>query len=580
MVLDRELVARVRDATDLVALVGQVVQLRKQGGAWVGRCPFHTEKTPSFQVVPDRGFYHCFGCGKNGDALSWLQEREGLTFNEALEQLARAAGIDLPRHRPRSSAEIDLETRLRSALDAAQSFYQRRLQETSLARNYLDQRGIAPNFIQEAGFGYAPEGHDGLLAHLRNQGFSSDLLEQAGLVGRNERGNLFDFLRHRLTIPIHDARGRLLAFGGRAFGDGKPKYLNTRETSLFDKGSVLFGFHRAKGHMRDGALVVEGYFDVLQLHQEGVHQAVAPMGTALTEAHLNLIGRFTKRLVLCFDGDAAGLRAMEKGLRMALPAGFDVRLLMLPSGEDPDTWCLKVGSEGFKDLVRTAPDWTNFVINRALEGKDFLRIPDRMGALRELAEFLVHLPSTPERRELFASLAHQLQIPLVEFDLALKHRTVAPAPEVAMPSTPVTVEVDELLKPLLIAANDPAVRSRLAALPSAWWDGLDGCPLVQAVLDADGDLHSLPEPVLAQIRSIEATWAPHNEAEKVPERAFQKLEMAYVLRELQTLGRQVMDPAVASSADLLRHLEQRQAELLKRKSQLTRRQRVERTGLD
>ncbi|MCE1229101.1 MAG: DNA primase, partial [Firmicutes bacterium] len=450
---DRELILRVKDATDLVALVGQAVKLRKQGSAWVGLCPFHSERSASFQVVGDRGFYHCFGCGKHGDAFTWLQEREGLTFPEALEQLAKQAGIELPRQRERSAAEMDLEERLRAALDTAQAYFQARLRETPKALEYLKGRGFSGAFTDEAGFGFAPEGWDNLIAHLRKSGFSPELMEQAGLISRSEKGKPIDFLRHRLTIPIHDARGRLIAFGGRAFGDDKPKYLNTRETSLFSKSSVLFGFQRAKGAFKEGALVVEGYFDVLQLHQEGVNQAVAPLGTALTEQHLQMIGRFTKRLVLCFDGDAAGIRAMEKALALALPASFDVRLLLLPQGEDPDTWCMKLGAEAFRELVRQAPDWTTFVINRALTGKDVRRIPDRMAALKELADFLVFLPRTLERRELFASLAHQLQIPLAEFDRAVRSRagSETPTPEVAS----VGVEViDELLRPLLVLGRD------------------------------------------------------------------------------------------------------------------------------
>ncbi|MBP1627240.1 MAG: dnaG [Holophagaceae bacterium] len=572
---DRELVLRIKDATDLLAMVGQAVQLRRQGSAWVGRCPFHSERTPSFQVVPDRGFYHCFGCGKHGDAFTWLMEREGLTFGEAMEQLARSAGIELPRQRERSSAEVDLETRMRSVLDAAQEFYLRRFQESAKAREYLAGRGISPAFAQEAGFGYAPEAWEALVTHLRQQGFSSDLVEQAGLVSRNDRGSSLDFLRDRLTIPIHDARGRLIAFGGRAFGDAKPKYLNTRETPLFNKGGILFGFHRAKGQMRDGALVVEGYFDVLMLHQEGIHQAVAPLGTALTEDHLKLIARFTKRLVLCFDGDAAGLRAMEKSLKLALPMGFDIRLLLLPSGEDPDTWCAKLGAEGFKELLRGAPDWTSFVINRALEGKDLRRIPDRMSALRDLAEYLVFLPATPDRRELFASLSHQLQIPLPEFDRAVQARahpsSAAPEPE------PTAAEkVDELLRPLLILCRDPQVRAQIAALPHAWWETLDGAPFLQCLLDVDGDEALLPPEVLAQLRHFEAIWASKDEAEKVPERIYLKLEQAFVLREIQANNRMLQDPSVTADLPLARNLERRQAELLQREKGIQRQLRAQR----
>ncbi|HET8715749.1 MAG TPA: DNA primase, partial [Holophagaceae bacterium] len=349
---DREIVEQVKEATDLVALVGQAVKLKKSGAAWSGLCPFHSERSPSFQVVPQRGFYHCFGCGKHGDAFSWVMEREGLSFPEALDLLARQAGIAMPERRERPKEVLDQEERLRGVLEAAQAFYQQELARNEAALGYLKRRGITEAFALEAGFGAAPDAWDKLVGHLRRLDVSPDLIEQSGLASRSERGSQIDFLRNRLTIPIHDARGRIVAFGGRVLNDDKPKYLNTRETALFKKGATLFGMHRAKGALRDGALVVEGYFDVLQLHQEGLTGVVAPLGTALTEDHLHQLHRFTKRVILCFDGDAAGRRAMEKSLRLALPQGFEVRLLELPAGEDPDTWCMKIGADAFRDLLR------------------------------------------------------------------------------------------------------------------------------------------------------------------------------------------------------------------------------------
>ena len=565
---DRELIQRIKDATDLAGLVGQAVKLRKQGSAWVGLCPFHSERSPSFQVVADRGFYHCFGCGKHGDAFTWLMEREGLAFPEAMEQLARAAGVDLPAKRERPAAELDLEARLRQALEAAQAFYVQKLAGSAKALDYLKGRGMTPAFAQEAGLGYAPDSWDQLLNHLKAQGFSSELCEQAGLISRSERGSHLDFLRDRLVIPIFDARGRVIAFGGRAFGDAKPKYLNTRETSLFNKSGVLFGFHRAKGQLRDGALVVEGYFDVLQLHQQGLHQAVAPLGTALTEGHLQLVGRFTKRVILCFDGDAAGLRAMEKSLKLALPLGFDVRMLLLPQGEDPDTWCVALGPEAFRELMAKAPDWTNFIINRALEGKDMRRTTERMEALRELAGYLAYLPATAEQRELFASLAHELKIPLSELDKAIKAR-VAPAaaaePQAMAPPPP---DVDDLLRPMLILCREPAFLARLEQLPPAWWEGLQGAPLLQCLLDAAGDESHIPPEALAQLRHFEAKWSVKDEAELLPDQAILKLELNFVEREKQAVNRQLLDPGALVDETLQRRLMERQAMLLLRAKQL------------
>ena len=564
---DRELVNRVKDATDLLALVGQAVKLKKAGASWTGLCPFHAERSPSFQVVPDKGFYHCFGCGKHGDAFSWLMEREGMTFPEALESLARHAGIELPKQRERSSEEVDAEARLRGALEAAQAFYEGELQGHEQGRSYLRERGIAPEFAREAGFGVAPDAWDRLIGHLRSAGFSAELLEQTGLVSRTERGTLIDFLRDRLTLPIHDARGRLVAFAGRAFGDAKPKYMNTRETAIFRKGETLFGFHRAKGQMRDGALIVEGYFDVLQLQQQGIHQAVAPMGTSLTEEHLKALGRFTRRLVLCFDGDAAGRRAMDRTLRMALPAGFEVRLLELPQGEDPDTWSLRVGSEAFRDLIRQAPDWTAFVIDRAMEGKDMRRIGDRMEAFKDLGEFIPYLPRTVESREVLVSLAHQLQLPMAEVDRVWKRGGPVAAGEPA--PRPVAGPLDDQIRTLMLLVRS-GHGAEVAAWPPAWWEGLAGAPVLQALLDAEGDETLLPPEVLQQVRALEADLSRRDAPEALanPEGTRLRLENAFVLRELQALQRQLADPRTRTEAGLEGRLEARMAELLARKSRL------------
>ncbi len=355
-------------------------------------------------------------------------------------------------------------------------------------------------------------------------------------------------------------------------GEGQPKYLNTRDTVLFHKGETLFGFHRAKGAMKDGALVVEGYFDVLQLHQHGIHQAVAPLGTALTEEHLKQLGRFTRRVILCFDGDSAGRRAMEKSLRMALPLGFEVRLLELPQGEDPDTWCLNLGGEAFRDLLRTAPDWTAFMIDRAMEGKDLRRITDRMGAFKDLLDFLPYLPRTTESRDLFASLAHQLQVPLQELDRAVRGRQ-APAREGEPPATPAPLpELDDLIRSLLLLSTAGHWR-RVQELPPAWWEGLDGAPLLQALLDGEGDPARLPEGALAAVRRMEALASRQDEAGRDAEALFAKLETRYVDRELQANNRLLQDPRTLVDAALTTRIMARQNELLARQKDLSRRRR-------
>lgn len=571
---DREIVQRIKDSIDLASLVGQAVRLRKQGAAWVGLCPFHSEKSPSFQVLPDRGFYHCFGCGKHGDAFTWMQEREGMSFPEALEALSGMAGIELPKSRERSAAEMGLEEKLRACLDEGQAYYRACLQASVSAHEYLKGRGLNDAFILEAGFGYAPEGWENLVNHLRKAGFSPEIIEQSGLASRSERGKLFDFLRHRITIPIHDARGRLIAFGGRTLGDDKAKYMNTRETQLFNKSAVLFGFSRAKGGFRDGALVVEGYFDVLHLHQEGLNMAVAPMGTALTEQHLQMVSRFTKKLILCFDGDAAGMEAIKKALKLALPKGFDVRLLLLPQGEDPDTWCMKLGGEAFREVIRRAPDWTSFVMDQARMGRDMKKAADRMEIFKIFIAHFVFLPDTPEYWTLLQSIAHELEIPGHEINRALnaqkqKEKSESnPGQGESLPvaASRVEEELDELLRPLLVLCREPAIRALVAQVPPAWWEGLKGAPLLQCLLDAEGDESLIPEEVLAKIRYFEASWAPKDDAELHPDRALLKLEADFIQREILFLNAQLVDPSVAIDSVTCSQVESKVAGLLSRKT--------------
>ena len=570
---DRELIQRIKDATDLAELVGQVVRLRRQGNAWTGLCPFHSERTPSFSVVPDKGFYHCFGCNAHGDAFTWLMEREGLSFAEAKEQLAKAAGIELPAYSAgQDFAKEELSSRIRSALEIAQVYYQRRLNEGGPARDYLHQRGVSDDFAKTAGLGFAPDGWENIVNLLRQHNFSSELIEQTGLAARNDRGNLRDFMHSRLTIPIHDTRGRLVAFGGRAMGDDKPKYLNTRETQLFKKSETLFGFHRAKGHFREGALLVEGYFDVLTLHQEGINQAVAPLGTSLTDEQIKAIARFTKKIVLCFDGDAAGQRATERSLKLALPLGLDIRLLLLPPNEDPDTWCIRLGADGFRDLIRRAPDWAGFVLDRAREGRDIRKIADRMEIFQIFVTFFAFLPRTPENWSLLQSVAAELSIPKHELNRALKNQAAQKAQKVgnARIHEVESLDVDELIRSLIILCRDADKRREILQLPTAWWEYLKGAPILQAVLDSDGSDLLIPDELLGAIRRLEATWANKEDSVIAIERTIHNLEKAYLLREIKLGAQMLKSPEILTDSEARNRLEERQARLLQRKSSLLR----------
>jgi len=573
---DKELVQRIKDATNLVELVGQTVKLRKQGSAWIGLCPFHSEKTASFHVVPEKGFYHCFGCNKTGDALSWIMERDGLTFVEAKEQLAKSAGIELPKFTgSRDPAKDDLAAKLRSALEIAQSFFQRRLEENEGARNYLRQRGIEDGFAKEAGFGYAPDGWENIVNLLRKNGFSSELIEQSGMAVRNDRGNLRDFMHNRLTIPIHDNAGRIVAFGGREIapsGHAGKKYLHTRETLLFKKSEILFGFHRARAHMKEGALLVEGYFDVLQLHQAGISQAIAPLGTALTEGQLKSVAKYTKKIVLCFDGDEAGQRATERGLKLALQMGLDARILTLPQNEDPDTCCIRLGASAFRDTIRRAPDWVGYLLDRARQGRDLKKITEKMEVFESFIAHYSYMPSAKAKENwtLLQSVAAELGIPKHEIDRAIKNQRASntKAQNEPEPDSGCDVAVDDLLKPLIAFAGQPDAREEILSVPVSWWDYLKGAQVLQAALDCGGD-SELPAELLGAKRKVEAAWASRGGASgPALENAIKNMEKAYIAKEMDFILRSMNNIDAISDPDSKRRLEDRYTQLMQRKQQL------------
>ncbi|MDR2560921.1 MAG: DNA primase [Holophagales bacterium] len=576
---DKELIQQIKDATNLVELVGQTVKLRKQGNAWIGLCPFHSEKTASFHVVPEKGFYHCFGCNKTGDAFSWLMERDGLTFVEAKEQLAKSAGIELPKFRgSRDPAKDDLTSKLRSALEITQSFFQRRLEESEEAKNYLRKRGIEDDFAKDVGFGYAPDGWENVVNLLRKNGFSSELIEQTGVAVRNDRGNLRDFMHSRLTIPIHDNAGRIVAFGGREIapsGQAGRKYLHTRETLLFKKSEILFGFHRAKAHMRDGALLVEGYFDVLQLHQAGINQAIAPLGTALTEGQLKSIAKYTKKIVLCFDGDEAGQRATERALKLALQMGLDPRILILPQDEDPDTCCIRMGAMAFRDTIRRAPDWVGYLLDRARQGRNLKKITEKMEVFESFVAYYSYMPAAraKENWTLLQSVAAELGVPKHEIDRAIKNQramNVKVQNEIE-PDSGGNITVDDLLKPLIAFAGQPDAKEEILSVPVGWWDYLDGAATLQAILECNGDESALPSEILMAKRKIEAAWASHGGAfGQAMENAMKNIEKAYIFKEMNLIGQTIKNIDSASDPESKSRLEARYAQLMQRGQQLQR----------
>lgn len=350
MTFSTQFLDEIRARTSLSALVGRTVAMKKAGGEHKGCCPFHNEKSPSFYVNDAKGFYHCFGCGSHGDAIKWMTDQQGLPFVDAVKELATAAGMEIPASDPRQ-AERDREmTEMREIMrQACNAFYDLR----GGIREYAASRGIGEDVVDEFQLGHAP----GRMNLLRD--FFADLprakITQLGLIREKDNGDAFDFFRNRLMIPIHDSRGRVVGFGGRILGEGEPKYLNSPDTPLFDKGRTLFNLHRAAPAARKAGrvIIVEGYMDVIALYRAGVTETVAPNGTALTEAQMQLAWRMADTPILCMDGDKAGMAAMARAAIRALPlleAGKSLSFVTPPNGMDPDDILREGGPEAVQTL--------------------------------------------------------------------------------------------------------------------------------------------------------------------------------------------------------------------------------------
>jgi DNA primase len=368
-------VERVRAASDILEIIGQTVMLKRAGRNWVGLCPFHGEKTPSFSVNPERQFYHCFGCKAGGDVFKFVQETDKVGFLEAVELLSRRAGIPIPERRP---GERGQRAGLLDALEAAAAAYEQWLADPergAAARAYLERRGITRDAQRTFRLGLAPAGWDNLAARLRS-GFAEEMLVQAGLVARRDTGRgVYDRFRDRLIVPLVATGGTVVGFGARALGDEQPKYLNSPETAVYRKGSFLFALEQARRTLSpDGeAILVEGYFDVIALHQAGLANVVATSGTALTTDHARLLRRLVGRVVLTFDGDAAGREATMRSLGVLLAEGLDPLVVELPVGEDPDTFIRAHGLDGWAQARAAAHDPVAFVqhhMARAGGGRD------------------------------------------------------------------------------------------------------------------------------------------------------------------------------------------------------------------
>ena len=478
---------QIRSAVDIVDLVGRYVRLRKAGQGWKGLCPFHAEKTPSFTVNPRKGIFHCFGCGVGGDAFGFVMRQDRLSFREAVRQLARGAGIALPEER--GGGDGGRREELLRVMALAARFYEEQLWRPvgARARAYLETRGVDPEVARRFGLGLAPEGWDTLLGVMKQEGVAEDAVVAAGLaIARDNRPGAYDRFRNRLLFTIRDLQGRPVAFGGRAFGDDEPKYLNSPETPLYTKGNLLYAADLAREAIqaRNRALLVEGYVDCLMAHQHGFGETVAALGTAFTPAQLGLLRRYCDVAVLFFDADAAGRKAAERAEELLEPSGgglawavnragalegsgaLRLRVALLPAGHDPDTFLRAEGAPAFEERIAAARSLLGYALDRAIADPGGATGPRaRAGAFARAALMLAKVGDAEEAaalsREAGARLgvdATQLWIEAQKLQASLR-RPLAPARPAPPTSTPPPVERD--LVHLLLHAED----ARAALLP-------------------------------------------------------------------------------------------------------------------
>ncbi len=412
--ISKDFVERIRDAGDIVRIVSEYVPLKPAGTRFKGLCPFHQEKTPSFSVDPDRKLFYCFGCQTGGDLFKFVSLYENVSFPEAVESLARRLGVPLPED-PVHERKVEPRDRVLAIHGAAEAFFRERLRDEGGApcRAYLERRGLGAETVDRLGLGYAPDAWEALRTHLLAKRFRPEELVTGGVALERKSGSgQYDRFRNRLIFPIRDVNGATVAFGGRALDETEPKYLNSPETPAYVKGNHLYGLDRARDAIRrEGfAIVVEGYLDLAAVVQAGFGNVVASLGTAFTPAQARLLSRFTRRVVVSYDGDAAGSAATLRSLDLLLEHGFEVRVAELPQGLDPDDVIRRDGAEAYVRSVRQAPGYLDYVVRREAASRDLTRPDGKAAAVAAALPHLVRLPNAIERAEWAGRLADAFRI--------------------------------------------------------------------------------------------------------------------------------------------------------------------------
>jgi len=581
----QELLAR----TDIVEVVGRHVQLKKGGANFSGLCPFHSEKSPSFTVSPTKQFYHCFGCGKNGNAIGFLIDHLGMTFPEAVKDLAQQHGLQVPEEdlspaeRARQNQQRQQQASLSELLEKAVQAYTGQLKKTPRAVDYLKGRGVSGQVARDFGLGYAPEGWRFLAGVFPD--YAAAAMVDSGLViaaedGENREGKRYDRFRDRIMFPIRNIKGQCIGFGGRVLGDEKPKYLNSPETAVFSKGRELYGLFEARSALRESgyALVTEGYMDVVALAQLGFAHAVATLGTACTSDHLQKLFRFTDSVVFSFDGDAAGQRAARKAMEAALPFATDtrsVKFLFLPQEHDPDSFIRALGPQAFAQAVAKATPLSRFLIDSASEGCEMDNAEGRARLASQARDLWRALPEGALKRQLLGDIAERVQIDSRELEqIWSPSRRTEPRADRRKSAGPTDSPVPMQPAPYPTAAraepvrkrwgrSEPASREdrlmRMLLTEPSWWDQLGDRE--HALLCGLPSPHG---PVFAWLESQihdrgAQPWAALREGLRG------HAQEAYVLRQIEQVPPGIeadWDEAQTMLRDLLKKAQQREMQVL------------------
>ncbi|HXW07284.1 MAG TPA: DNA primase [Vicinamibacterales bacterium] len=521
----------------IVQIVQERVPLRRSGATWKGLCPFHGEKTPSFHVNGEKGFFHCFGCGLGGDVIRFVELYEKVPFPEAVRQLASRVGLTVPE--PDAKQDVEAQRDRESLLkmhEVATAWFREQLSGPSgaAARRLLADRGIAPGTAEQLGVGYAPAQREALRTRLVKEGFGIGLLVRGGLVVQREDGSLVDRFRNRLMIPIARDNGAIVAFGGRAMEPGQqPKYLNSPETPIYVKGRTLYGLHLAKQAIAATryAVMVEGYFDVAQCLQAGIRNVVASSGTALTAAQSRLLKRFATKVVLSFDPDAAGQGAAARTSELLVADGFQVNVAMLPAGEDPDVFIRRLGGAAYQERLRGSRPYLEYLLDRTAADHDFTRDDSRREFLARMLGVAARIPDPAARDQFADRLAHRARITEEVVRAEIRRAAVQRQTAVA--------EIER--RAALTGAVKPAEKGLIWALMHA------PAQARQALEELEGgDLDGLTtRGILEQARCLQ-DWP----AESLPEALMQRLNEAEVrlVEEVGRLPQPPGDPAECARA--------------------------------